>query len=257
MSGDRLPILVAAASDTVLARAVEALGRFPREQSWVLIGGVAVFIRLGSIMRPTADADIIARFQTELIRQLVDDEVTTVIFGGNIQVRVGDEVVEIDVMDLADDPLPADVERRAFALARRVALSCAVTERIIVTDRDHTVVADATIPVATIAALSALKTVSMVRRPHGNYPSKVGSDIHDLVRLVATGARAIASDLAALDSELAVWVAVQIERAFGPDLRYTLLRLRKYDRSPAAQALTDDEVAATVILADSLREYNT
>lgn len=257
MSGDRHPIRLAAASNTMLARAVKALGRFPHEPSWVLIGGLAVFVRLGSITRPTADVDTIARSQAELIQQLIDDEVTAVISGGNIRVPVGDENVEIDVMDLADNPLPTDVERRAFALARRTALSSAVIERIIVTDHNRIEIANATMPVATIAALSALKTVSMIRRPHGKHPEKVGSDIHDLVRLAATGPRAIASEFVTLDRELAIWIADQIERAFGSDIRYTLVRLRKNDRSPGATALSDDEVAATVILADSIREYLT
>lgn len=239
----------------MLACAVEALGRFPHEQSWVLIGGVAVFIRLGSITRPTADADTIARSQAGLLQQLADDEIATVISGGDVQVQVGDGNVEIDVMDLADNPLPANVELRAFALARRTALSSAVIERIIVTDTNHIEIVNAIIPVATIAALSALKTVSMIRRPHGQHPEKVGSDIHDLVRLTATGPRVIASELVTLDKELAMWVADQVERAFGSDIRYTLLRLRKNDRSLGATALNDDEVAATVILADSIREY--
>lgn len=214
-----------------------------------------MFIRLGSITRPTADADTIARSQAGLLQQLADDEITTVISGGDVQVQVGDGNVEIDVMDLADNPLPANIELRAFALARRTALSSAVIERIIVTDTNHIEIANAIIPVATIAALSALKTVSMIRRPHGQHPEKVGSDIHDLVRLTATGPRVIASELVTLDRELAMWVADQVERAFGSDIRYTLLRLRKNDRSPGATALNDDEVAATVILADSIREY--
>ncbi len=76
-----------------------------------------------------------------------------------------------------------------------------------------------------------------------------------LVRLVnGSGARSIADELAGFDLELADWVATQIERAFGGDLRYTLLRLRTNDRSAAAQALTDDEIAATVIFADALHE---
>ena len=216
-----------------------------------------MFVRLGSITRPTADADTIARSQAELIRQLVADEITTVVTGGDLQIRIGDDVVEIDVMDLADDPLPSDAERRAFALARRFALATAESERIIVTGggRERDVIVDKVIPVATIAALTALKTVAMVRRPHGNHPHKVGSDIHDLVRLVTnSGARSIADELAGFDLELADWVATQIERAFGLDLRYTLLRLRTNDRSAAAQALTDDDIAATVILADALHE---
>ena len=97
MSGHRPAILVTSERNTVLACAVEALGRFPTTQPWVLIGGVAVFLRLGSITRPTDDADPIARSQAELIRQLVADEITTVVTGGYLQDRIGDGVVEIDV----------------------------------------------------------------------------------------------------------------------------------------------------------------
>ena len=129
-------------------------------------------------------------------------------------------------------------------VTRRAALASADAERIIVTNAGGQVVADAQIPVAGIAALTALKTVSMVRRPHGNHPEKVGSDIHDLVRLVAAGgARTVAADLTDMDRDLAKWVGDQIERSFGPDLRYTLLRLRTNDRSPGAQALDDDAIA--------------
>lgn len=75
------------------------------------------------------------------------------------------------------------------------------------------------------------------------------------MRLVSSvGALTAAGEVAALDRELASWVADQIERAFGTDLRYTLVRLHNNDRSPAARALTDDDVSATVILADALHE---
>ena len=255
MSGDRSPIRLTAERDTVLARAVQALGQFPSGQPWVLIGGLAVFIRLGSVTRPTADADTVARSQADLLRELVVRDTATVISGGDVQMTVGDGTVDIDIMDLADDPLPTDTERRAFALARRGALSVAVTERIVVSDHGGNPVTDAAIPVATVGALTALKSVSMVRRPHGNNPQKVGADIHDLVRLVSSaGARMTAVEIVALDRELALWVADQVERAFGSDLRYTLLRLRRNDRSPAASALTDDDVAATVVLADAIGE---
>lgn len=255
MSGDRPPIRLTAERDSVLARAVQALGQFPSGQSWVLIGGLAVFIRLGSITRPTADADTVARSQADLLRELLERDTATVISGGDVQVMVGDGTVDIDIMDLADDPLPTDIERRVFALARRGALASAVTERIVVSDYGGNPVTDAAIPVATVGALTALKSVSMVRRPHGNHPQKVGADVHDLVRLVSSaGARTTAVEIAALDRELALWVAEQAERAFGGDLRYTLLRLRRNDQSPAASALTDDDVAATVILADAIGE---
>jgi hypothetical protein len=57
-----------------------------------------------------------------------------------------------------------------------------------------------------------------------------------------------------VDRDLATWIADQVGRAFGDDLRYTLLRLRSNDRSPGAQALTDDQVAATVVLSDELHD---
>lgn len=193
------------------------------------------------------------RSQAELIERLVADEPATVVSGGELEVPVGDGTIEVDVMDLADDPLPGDPERRAFALARRYVLDTAVTERVVVTDGESVVV-DAHIPVASTAALVALETVAMVRRPHGNSPHKIGSDIHDLVRLVSgTGARALATELIA-DGALATWVGEQVHRAFGSDVRYTLLRLRTNDRSAGAQALGDAEIEATGILADELTE---
>ncbi len=256
MSGEPAAIMLTAEPDTVLARAIDALGRFPQGHPWVLIGGVAVFLRLGSVTRPTADADAIARSQADLLRWLDDDEVTTVISGGEVRMTVGEGTVDIDVMDLADDPLPDDVDRRPFALARRGAILTAGIERVIVHDRDGAALAESVIPVATGGALVALKAVAMVRRPHGNHPEKLGSDIHDLVRLTAgLGALAIAGEVAALGVELAGWVAAHVERSFaGPDLRYTLLRLRRLDRSAGAMALTDDDVAATAILADAIRQ---
>lgn len=255
MSGEPAPIVVVAERDTVLARAVEALGRFPVDQPWVLIGGIAVFLRLGSITRPTADADTVARSQAALLDQLTIDEPTVVISGGQIEMPVADGTVQVDVMDLNDDPLPGDLERRAFALARRQALDSASPQDVLVTDKAGSSVARSIVPVASVAALVSLKTVSMIRRPHGNHQEKVGSDIHDLVRLVSiAGAGTIAAELASANRELATWVAAQVGRSFGPDLRYTLIRLRKHDRSAGAQALLDDDVAATVILGDALRE---
>jgi len=253
VSGDHPSIRLEAGPESVLARAVEALSRFPTDEPWVLVGGIAVFIRVGSVTRPTADADTVARSQAELINRLVAEQIPTVVAGGELRIPVGAGDVEVDVMDLADNPLPADDERRAFALARRHALRTAVMERVVVSN-GGAVVIDATIPVASTSSLVALKTVSMVRRPHGNSPHKVGSDIHDLVRLVAdSGARAVASALVT-EIELAAWMADQIGRAFGSDLRYTLLRLRTNDRSAGAQALSDAQVAAIVTLSDQLSE---
>jgi hypothetical protein len=249
------PIVILAEADSLVARAIEALARFPRGQEWVLIGGLAVFLRLGSITRVTADVDTIARSQAELLDALAGYDFIVLVSGGNVEVAVRGTSIEVDVMDLSDDPLPDDDERRAFALARRAALDSAVDERIIVRTADGREVASVEIPVASVYAMVALKTVSMVRRPHGAHPEKVGSDIHDLVRLVAAaGARSLAAALVEGDTVLAKWIATQLDRAFGGDLRYTLLRFRRNDRSPGAQALTDDDVAATAILAAGITD---
>ena len=55
------------------------------------------------------------------------------------------------------------------------------TEFVVVEGGD--VVATARAPIATASSLLALKTVAIPRRSGSNSP-KVGSDIHDLVRLV-------------------------------------------------------------------------
>lgn len=254
MSGE-LSISLDASADSVVARSVKALARFPADEPWVLIGGIAVFIRLGSVTRPTADADTVARSQAQLLDRLVADDPTVLVANGDVTIPVAGATVEVDVMDLADEPFPLDPERRAFAIARRVALRSAVRERVIVTSSDRSIAADALLPIATTPALVALKTVSMVRRPHSNHPEKVGSDIHDLVRLVdAAGARTIGVDVAAADPELAAWIADHVETSFGKDLRYTILRLRRNDRSAAAQALGDDTIAGVVILADVIHD---
>lgn len=63
MCGERPPAHLEATAGSVLARAVEALGRFPADRDWALVGGIAVFVRLGSVTRPTTDADTVARSQ--------------------------------------------------------------------------------------------------------------------------------------------------------------------------------------------------
>lgn len=256
MSGEtRRTIRIEAESDAVLTRAIAALARFPREPRWALIGGMAVFLRLGSVTRPTQDADAVAAQQAALVDRLVSAGTAEVLSGGDLRVAGSDgQLVDVDVMDLNDDPLPGHPEARAFALARRMALANLTNEQITVVSPDGDVVVDANLPVASVDALVALKVVSMVRRPHGNHPEKVGSDIHDLVRLTAVGAQPIARRIVDADPALAAWIADQVERAFDRDLRYTLLRLRSRDKSPAASALADSAVGATVVLADQIRD---
>lgn len=251
MSGDPLPpLLLNAPADSVVARTLLALDCLPAEPSWVLIGGVAVFLRLGAVTRPTADGDTVARSQRRLLDKLAGDSAVSVITGGKLSIKTRHGAARVDVIDLADDPVPPDEGRRMFALARRAALATAASTRIIVQDAGL----DVHIPLATITALTALKTVSVERRPYGGYPTKVGSDIHDLVRLTATGAARIAAEIVAIEPELAIWMASRIEHYFDHDLDYTTKRLRHFDRSPGALALTVDEIAATATLGDAIAD---
>jgi hypothetical protein len=110
------------------------------------VGGLAVFVRLGSITRPTADADTVVRSQASLIEVLRANYAGLVVIGGEVQIAVDGGVVEVDVMDLSDDPLPRDIERRAFALARRLALSSARLERVVVVESDGAVTFDCDFP---------------------------------------------------------------------------------------------------------------
>lgn len=249
MSGDATaPLLLSAPADSVVARTLLALDAEP---AWVLVGGIAVFLRLGTVTRPTADGDTVASSRQQLIAQLAGDAAVEVISGGKLTIETSHGPARVDVMDLADDPTPPDEERRMFALARRAALASAVPTRIIVDEA----ALDLRIPLATITALTALKTVAVVRRPHGEHPTKVGSDIHDLVRLTATGAERIAAEMVTLDAELAAWVGERIEQYFDRDLGYATKRLRLYDRSPGALILTDAEIAATATLGDAIADH--
>jgi len=253
VSGD--PLVVVADSDSVLARVMRILGGLPTEPAWVLVGGVAIFCRLGSITRPTQDADTVARNQATMMSALSSQGASaTILSPGKIEIDLGGSVVKVDVMDLEGE-VAADPEfRTAFRLAKKFALDTAERRRLVVSDSSDATLVDATIPLATAAGLVALKTVAIVGRPSGNSPHKIGSDIHDLVRLVeAFGANAIAAEIAPI-SDLAAWIERKIEHFFVDDIRLILTRLRNFDRSPGAQALDDETVKATAVLADALAD---
>ena len=142
-------------------------------------------------------------------------------------------------------PLPAEASERAFALARRMALATSEpTELVAVEDGD--VVAKATALIATTSSLIALKAVAIARRARGDNPEKVGSDIHDLVRLVhSCDFGAVVDSLATAGDELRDWVGATLVKCFSPeqDLRYAFARLRRLARSTDADSLTEDDLA--------------
>ncbi len=224
---------------------VTALERFPAEPEWVVVGGFAVNVRVSYAHRLTNDLDTLSRDQTELVDILVAMPGSERIGAGRLRFAEGGADVNIDVMaDATDAALPGEPSDRAFALARRLALATAESTELVVIEGTQTVAA-ATAPVATSAALIALKAVAIPRRA-GASAAKVGSDIHDLVRLVQhSDIGAVADEIAAHSEELRRWVAATLVKRFSPehDLRYTHARLRRLTPSTDAESLTEDDLA--------------
>lgn len=225
---------------------VTALERFPAEPEWVVVGGFAVNVRVSYAHRLTNDLDTLSRNQTELVDILVAMPGSERISAGRLRFTEGGTDVNIDVMaDATDAALPGEPSDRAFALARRLALATAEPTELVVIEGTQTVAA-ATAPVATSAALIALKAVAIPRRAGGASAAKAGSDIHDLVRLVQhSDIGAVTDEIAAHSEELCSWVAATLVKRFSPeqDLRYTHARLRRLTPSTDAESLTEDDLA--------------
>ena len=86
----------------------------------------------------------------------------------------------------------------------------------------------------------------MPRRSAGLHPEKVGSDIHDLVRLVAGRRPAeLAPALSEVPNELVTWVGQTLVKWFGRDhdLRYTEARLRRFVTADDAAAVAESDMA--------------
>ena len=196
-----------------------------------------------------------SRDQTKLVEVLVAEPDADRLATARLQLEQDGTTVVVDVMaDTSDTPLPAEAGERAFALARRIALATSEpTELIAVEDGD--VVAKATASIATTSSLIALKAVAIARRARGDSPEKVGSDIHDLVRLVqSSDFDAVADSIATAGDELRNWVGATLVKYFSPeqDLRYTFARLRRLARSTDAKTLSEDDLAIVAELGHEL-----
>ena len=188
-----------------------------------------------------------SRDQTKLVEVLVAEPDADRLATARLQLEQDGTTVVVDVMaDTSDTPLPAEASERAFALARRMALATSEpTELFAVEDGD--VVAKATAPIATTSSLIALKAVAIARRAGGDSPEKVGSDVHDLVRLVqSSDFDAVIDSIAAAGDELRDWVWATLVKYFSPeqDLRHAFARLRRLARSTDADSLTEDDLAS-------------
>ena len=232
-----------------------ALARFPAEPAWAVVGGFAVNVRITRLHRLTNDIDTVSRDQTKLVEILVAAWNAARLAPAKLQLEQEGTSVVIDVMaDTSDMPLPPETSERAFALARRLAMATSEpTDLVVVEDGD--IVAQATAPMATTSSLIALKAVAIARRPQGGSPEKIGSDIHDLVRLVhSCNFDVVAESIAGGGQELCSWVKATLVKHFSPehDLRYTFARLRRLARSVDAEALTEGDLAVVADLGHAL-----
>lgn len=224
VSGEAITIIAAEGSDVV--RFVDAIDRLPTDlPEWVLIGGVAVVLRVGGTHRATVDIDTLARESKRLVELLVN-------VGG--EQRAAHKLIvpvatQLDVMAVGSVPDPSTVEpsEHVFALAREFAFTTATTESVEVLNERGQAIVSASLRVATTAGLIALKSVSLPRRADSNNPAKATSDTIDLLALFeTTSAEEIATDLVVAPSTLRQWIAATCKRVFVDDKRYTEARLR-------------------------------
>ncbi|MCL5445533.1 MAG: hypothetical protein M1121_05700, partial [Actinobacteria bacterium] len=198
MSGD-----VVVLENDPLARVatyVRILGRLPRDPAWVLVGGLAVNVRLARVHRATNDVDTVSPDQPRLVEIMVANGADPLSAG---KVQFHHPEVEVDVMPSTEgEALPAAADDRMFALVRRWTMQTASVLELFVVDKTGRVVVTTELSVASRAALVALKAVSIPRRRKGSYPEKIGSDIQDLFRLVdGVPVDALVSEFASLDRE--------------------------------------------------------
>ena len=234
---------------------VDALARFPTEPQWTVVGGFAVYVRITDVHRVTNDLDTVSRNQPSLVEILIAEPDADRLAAAKLQLNQGGAVVVVDVMaDTADEPLPTEPGERAFALARRMALATSEPTELVVVE-DEAVVTRTTAPIATASSLIALKAVAIPHRSQSNRPEKVGSDIHDLVRLVQNcDFDETVASITRASTELRDWVGTTLVKWFSPnqDLRYTFARLRRLTSSPDAEALIEGDLAIIAELGHTL-----
>lgn len=230
---------------------VTALGRFPSDPLWVVVGGFAVNVRISEVHRLTNDLDMITSSQAQLMEILLAAPDADRVAHAKLRFTGEMPEVDIDVMeDTAGHPLPAEPSDRAFAMARRYAMHAREPLEIAVVEAGK-VTAAASAPVASVTSLIALKSVSMPRRLATDHPEKVGSDVHDLVRLVeGRDLDDVAQALAAGEGELAQWVGTTLVQWFSGDAdqRYTLARLRRLSGGIDVRTIDEGALDAVAML---------
>jgi hypothetical protein len=236
-----------------IAQYVRTLRRLPKAPPWILVGGLAVNVRVGRAHRATNDIDTVSPDQNRLVEILVSFDDAEPISAGKVQFH--DPEVEVDVILSTDGhELPPAERDRAFALARRFAMRTASTVTIEVIDDKGHVTECVDIAVASRPALLILKTLSFPERIDGRYRQKVGSDVQDLYRLVEReDLDLLAAAIADCGPELTDFIATELRHYFTAgtsDLRYTYTRMRSFARNADAIAITEDALSILGVLGE-------
>lgn len=189
LMGDAMVPLVRAAA------ALEA-GDVP---PFAVIGGVAVAVRLGRVLRATADLDTVTDYRytptaLEILRGRIDAEYDPA--APNTVTLAGTEVQFQDVAAVTD----AEVEHLGpkdllYVTSHAHALETATT--VSIRAHDGAELIEATVPVATAGALVAMKLHAYLDRRSTSGPDKRPGDLWDIYNLLLLVARDAADDLAA------------------------------------------------------------
>ena len=260
VSGDQTPpeiVLLRDGESGRIAEYIRTLRRLPHAPRWILVGGLAVNVRVGRAHRATNDIDTVSPDQDGLVKILVSFD-------------------DADAISAAENPVPRPqgrgrrhgLNRRARTAARRAgsgvraprrfAMRSALTVTIGTVDDEGCITERVDVEVASRPALVILKTLSFPERINGNYRYKVGSDVQDLYRLVEReDIDVLAAAIAECGPELATFIAGELRHYFAAgtsDLRYTHTRMRSFARNADSLAITEDALSILGVLGETIEE---
>jgi hypothetical protein len=232
--------------DGVIATLVNALDDLPAAMpDYVLVGGLAVIVRVAGAHRVTRDVDAVTwspdGTNDAAIAVLIDAGAERTANGARF------EGVEIDVIatgDFAEDDVAAlDEYDRAFITSHRWAFDSAEPVQIVVFTRDG-VQASTAVSLATPSALVAMKLGAIPRRKLAN-PAKRASDLYDIYRLIQVFNRRgdLATNLGRAPHELGPWCRDQLLGLLVDQAERSSLWLAT-EGSPAMQAVSAEDLRA-------------
>ncbi len=229
-----------------MARAVETLQRLPSElPAWAVVGGLAVYVRIGGVHRATDDLDTVSADRARTLQILAASGAELGRRGATLPGGI-----HLDVIALREP----SARGSSVELARRWALDTAERLSLQVVAGDQAV-AEATVPVATTPALVGMKVHALAQRKTA---TKRANDAYDLVRLVeASGPAAVARSLSSAPAPLAKATADALRYHFATHADVTLKRIRLVGAMPDAASLSEDRVHTVGRVADALEAIPT